>query len=175
MRIYTRKGDNGTTLLWPKGRVGKDSQRVRAYGTVDEAQAFIGLLRTEVDSESVDVGELLVRVARELWVLMTELATLPENRKAAGVTAEMVAALEHDIDDVQSRFDMPKDFAVPGDNRFSAIADVARATVRRAEREVVALAEEQSHVVEYLNRLSDLLWTLARAKESGRLLAKDIS
>ena len=176
MKIYTRKGDDGTTGLLFGGRVRKDADAPRAYGAVDEAQAAIGLARAEADPE---LDDLLVRVCHDLYVCMAELATLPENRSKLEpgrqqVTTEMVAALEPMIDDVIGRFAMPTDFVIPGGSRTSAALDVARTVVRRAEREALGVAAEGSSVVPYLNRLSDLLWALARWQEGERhVLAKE--
>src|SRR4051812_14705966 len=108
---------------------------------------------------------------------MAELATAPENRSKLDpgvslVTAEMVGSLEPIIDDVTSRFDAPTEFVVPGQNRLSALLDVARTAVRKAERKSLAVAAEGSHVVSYLNRLSDLLWTLARWQEGQFMPAR---
>ena len=174
MKIYTRKGDDGTTGLLFGGRVRKDDALPRAYGAVDEAQAAIGVARAETGDAELDA--LLVRVCHELYVCMAELATLPENQAklTERVTPEMVAGLEPVIDDTMARFDMPTDFVIPGATRVSALLDVARTVVRRAERESLAVAAEGSHVVAYLNRLSDLLWALARWQDGAdHLLAKE--
>ena len=176
MKIYTRKGDDGTTGLLYGGRVRKDGPLPSAYGDVDEAQAFIGLARAETDDEELDA--LLVSIERDLWVLMAELATDPSNRSklTAGqslVTAEMVEALEPVIDDLSSRFDPPKEFVIPGGTRVAALLDVARTVVRRAERVALSAAADGSFVVPYLNRLSDLLWTMARWQEGESLFAKE--
>jgi cob(I)alamin adenosyltransferase len=174
VKIYTRKGDDGTTGLLYGGRVRKDDALPRAYGAVDEAQAFIGVARAETDDAELDA--LLVRICQDLYVCMAELATLPENQAklADRVTAELVASLEPIIDDVMTRFAMPTDFVIPGATRLSAALDVARTVVRRAERQSLAVAPEGSHVVAYLNRLSDLLWALARWQDgTEHLLAKD--
>jgi cob(I)alamin adenosyltransferase len=169
VKIYTRKGDDGTTGLLFGGRVRKDGDAPRAYGAVDEAQAAIGLARAEAEAEA-ELDLLLVDVCHDLYVCMAELATLPENRHklTAGtqlVTSEMVAALEPRIDDVTARFPMPTDFVIPGGTRASAALDLARTVVRRAERESLSVAADGSFVVPYLNRLSDLLWALARWQE----------
>ena len=175
MRIYTRRGDDGTTGLLFGGRVTKDSPLPTAYGTVDEAQAVLGLARAECERGS-ELDALLVRLERELWVLMGELATAPENRSklVAGqtlVTDDMATALETVIDDLGTRFDPPTEFVVPGQNRVAALLDLARTVVRRAERHAVAAElPEGSSVVRYLNRLSDLLWTMARWQEGGESL-----
>jgi cob(I)alamin adenosyltransferase len=178
VRIYTRKGDDGTTGLLFGGRVRKDSDAPRAYGAVDEAQAAIGLARAETEPAG-ELDALLVRLCHDLYVCMSELATLAENRSKLTpgttlVTEEMVAALEPIVDGLMDRFPMPTDFVIPGATRTSALLDVARTVVRRAERESLGVAAEGSHVVAYLNRRSDLLWALARWQEGPvHLLAKE--
>jgi cob(I)alamin adenosyltransferase len=175
-KIYTHTGDDGTTGLYFGGRVRKDAPAPTAYGTVDEAQAFLGLARAETERDS-ELDRLLVGVQRDLYLCMAELATAPENRHklAEVVTAEVVAAMEPVIDDLIERFPMPTDFVLPGQDRVSAALDVARTVVRRAERESLGVAPDDSHVVAYLNRLSDLLWAAARWQEAelGTVLAKE--
>jgi cob(I)alamin adenosyltransferase len=176
MRIYTRKGDDGTTGLLYGGRVRKDDPAPEAYGAVDEAQAALGVARAEAERGS-ELDELLVRIERDLWVLMAELATDPANRHkltpgASLVTEEMVAALEPLIDDLTGRFEQPTEFVVPGQNRVAAALDLAGRVVRRAERRALAVAPEGSHAVAYLNRLSDLVWTMARWQEDDFLPAR---
>ena len=178
MKIYTRKGDDGTTGLYFGGRARKDSDAPRAYGAVDEAQAAIGVARAEAEPGG-ELDAILVGLCHDLYVCMAELATLPENRSKLEpgrslVTAAMVTDLEPRIDHVVGRFDMPTDFVIPGATRVSALLDVARTVVRRAEREAIGVAADGSHVVAYLNRLSDLLWALARWQDgSDHLLAKE--
>ena len=179
MRIYTRKGDDGTTGLLYGGRVRKDDALPSAYGDVDEAQAFLGLARAEARvAGDEELDALLVRLERDLWVLMAELATDPGNRSKLTpgeslVTEEMVAGLEPVIDDLTGRFPAPTEFVLPGQTRAAAALDVARTVVRRAERRAVSAAPDGSFVVPYLNRLSDLLWTMARWQDGGSLLAKE--
>jgi cob(I)alamin adenosyltransferase len=175
--FYTRKGDDGTTGLYFGGRVRKDSDAPEAYGAVDEAQAFLGLARAEAERGS-ELDELLLRVERDLYVLMAELATLPDNRRKleAGttlVTPEMLAFVEARTDDLSLRFTMPSEFVIPGQNRVSALLEVARTVVRRAERRSLSVAAEGSSVVPYLNRLSSLLWAMARWQEDGAVPAKE--
>lgn len=177
MKIYTRKGDDGTTGLYGGGRVPKDSPAPEAYGTVDEAQAAIGLARAFAASNH-ELDEMLVALERDLWVLMAELATDPDNRHklvvgASLVTAEMVEHLETLIDDVTGRYEQPTEFVVPGGNPVAAHLDMARTVVRRAERRAASVVVTGSQVGPYLNRLSDLLWTLARWNEGESLPAKD--
>jgi cob(I)alamin adenosyltransferase len=175
VRIYTRRGDDGTTGLLYGGRVRKDSAAPAAYGEVDEAQAVLGLARADSEPGS-ELDQLLVSIERDLYVLMAELATDPSHRDrlTAGttlVTAEMVAALEPVIDDLSERFSPPAEFVVPGQNRLSAMLDFGRTVVRRAERHCMTAVAEDSHALAYLNRLSDLLWTMARWQEDEGYLA----
>jgi cob(I)alamin adenosyltransferase len=171
-KVYTRKGDDGTTMLWGGGRVSKNSALPRAYGAVDEAQAFVGVARAEAQPGS-ELDDILVRIARDMWLIMTELATNHDRAlSGARVTDASVEELERIIDGVSARFQPPKDFAVPGQGRLPAALDVARATVRRAERESVDAVREDSSILRYLNRLSDLLWMMARWQESSTVLAK---
>ncbi len=179
MRIYTRNGDDGTTGLYLGGRVGKDSPAVAACGAVDEAQALLGLARSEARPGS-ELDDLLVALERDLWVLMADLATGEANRARLEpgrslVTEEMVSALERRIDDLAARVAPPAEFAVPGQTRLAALLDVARTVVRRAERVTVAGGPQGSLAVPYLNRLSDLLWAMARWQEDVFLPARDAS
>jgi cob(I)alamin adenosyltransferase len=174
MKIYTRKGDSGTTGLLYGGRVAKDSAVIEANGAVDEAQAALGLARAQVEPGS-ELDELLVGLERDLYVLMAELATLPSNRVklTPGVTlvnTEMVGRVEERIDRLTERFPPVTEFVIPGHDRVAASLDMARTVVRRAERRALHAAPDESHVVPYLNRLSDLLWTMARWQEHGESL-----
>ncbi len=177
-KIYTRKGDDGTTgLLFGGPRVAKDSPVIEANGVVDEAQAAIGVARAEARPGS-ELDTVLIGVEHDLWVLMSEVATAPANRRklVAGkslVTPAMVSALEARIDELNERYEMPADFTVPGQTRVAALLDVARTVVRRGERLVVrVMAGQDSQVGPYLNRLSDLLWTMARWQEGEHLLVR---
>lgn len=173
MKIYTRSGDDGTTGLLYGGRVGKDSALPEAYGAVDEAQAALGVVRAELRAGH-ELHELVIGLQRDLWVLMAELATDPANRHKLSpgsslVTGEMVERLEVLIDEVSERFEPPTEFVIPGQNRIAALLDVARTVVRRAERRTLPAAPPPSQTVPYLNRLSDLCWTLARWQEGESL------
>ena len=176
MKIYTRKGDDGTTGLLYGGRVRKDDPAPAAYGDVDEAQAAIGVARAHTERGG-ELDELLVSLERDLWVLMADLATDAANRdkltpEASLVTQAMVDRLESTIDDYSERTVLPAEFVVPGQEPISAFLDLARTVVRRAERSSLAAASEGSLVVAYLNRLSDLIWTLARFVEGTSLTAR---
>jgi cob(I)alamin adenosyltransferase len=177
-RLYTGKGDDGTTGLLFGGRVPKDSPLPRACGAVDEAQAVIGLARSSAERGG-DVDLALTQVCRDLWVLMAELATLPENRPKltddqTRVSPAMLAGLETMVDELGARFEPPAQFVVPGQTPLAAQLDLARTVVRRAEREAVAAAADDSLVVPYLNRLSSLLWVQARWVEGEHLLSRDV-
>lgn len=179
MKIYTRTGDDGTTGLLFGGRVPKNAPEPTAYGEVDEAQAAIGVARSLAERGG-ELDGLLVGLERDLWVLMAELATAAPNRHklepgTSLVTEEMVDRLEPLIDEYQSRYDPPRDFVVPGAETVSAQLDLARTVVRRAERACVAVVPEGSHCLRYLNRLSDLLFVLARWQEGGWLATKDVA
>ena len=181
MRIYTRKGDTGTTgLLYGGDRVSKADLRTDAYGTTDEAVAALGLARawigSETDRTEARLAALVLRLQRELFVVGAELATHVDRRGrladgTSRVTGEMVAALEREIDELEEVVEQPTEFVVPGESRVGAGLDLARTVVRRAERRAVALAAEgglpDSQVVPYLNRLADLLFVMARAADGG--------
>ena len=174
MKVYTRTGDDGTTGLLYSGRVRKDDLGPEAYGSVDEAVSALGLARATTDAGS-ELHELLVRLQRELFVVGAELATAPDNRsklkpEVSRVTAEMVSRLEPIIDDVTARFDAPQEFVLPGQTAGAAALDFARTVIRRAERASVAATAAgwlgpESQVVPYLNRVADLVYTLARWQE----------
>jgi len=175
--FYTKKGDDGTTGLLFGGRVRKDADPPEAYGAVDEAQAAIGAARAEAERDS-ELDQLLLDIERDLYVLMAELATLPENRSkltpdATLVTPAMVERIGERTDDLSRRFEIPKEFVLPGQNRVSALLEVARTVVRRAERRSLAVADEDSSVIPYLNRLSSLLWAAARWQEDEHVSAKN--
>jgi cob(I)alamin adenosyltransferase len=175
VRIYTKKGDDGTTGLLYGGRTSKDDLRVEAYGTADEAIAALGIARAV--TRTPGLADLILRLQRDLFILGSEVATAPENwrkldaDKGTLVTVEMVDALESLIDEYESRTDMPREFVIPGETHASAALDLARTIVRRCERRCVALARDKQlpdgEVVRYLNRLSDLLFVLARHDEGG--------
>lgn len=174
MRIYTRRGDDGTTGLLYGGRMDKSEVRAAACGTTDEAVAALGVARAFLTQHPC--AELVLRLQRELFVLGAELATDPRNTHKLSdghtrVTSDMVVALETVIDELVAGTVMPKEFVVPGADPASAAVDLARAVVRRGEREVVGLFRsgqlERPEPLHYLNRLADLLFVLARHVEGA--------
>jgi len=178
MKIYTRTGDDGTTGLFYGGRVPKTDPRPVAYGDVDELQALLGVVRA-ASAHGDDLAEIVLGVQRDLWVLMAELATGDENQHKlvdgqTRVTSAMVTSLEGLIDTVSERFDPPTEFVVPGGTAIGSQLDVARTVARRAERVALGVPIDGSHVVPYLNRVSDLLWTLARWQDGESLRVRDL-
>jgi len=175
MSIVTRQGDNGQTSLMYGRRVPKQDMRVEAYGTVDELNAALGLVRAQ--RPPAWLADAVVRVQRELIVLMGELATAPEHRsrfESDGFSLlglAQVERLEQEVGRVEAVLKAPRGWALPGENPLSAALDFARTVCRRAERRVCALRSEAQGVSDaalvYLNRLSDLLWLWARGVEQG--------
>lgn len=165
-KIYTRTGDDGTTGLGDGSRVAKDSARVTAYGTVDEANSTIGLLlAADVPDE---MRTLLTAVQHQLFDLGGELC-IPGH---SAITDADVERLEQHLDQYNAPLPALKDFILPGGGEAAARCHVARTVVRRAERETVTLSHHDAvrpQAVRYLNRLSDLLFVLARvlARDSG--------
>ena len=165
-RIYTRTGDDGTTGLGDGSRVAKDSARVAAYGTVDEANSCIGLVLAADVPE--DVRTLLTTVQHQLFDLGGELC-IPGH---AAIFDADIERLEQQLDAFNEPLPPLKDFILPGGGEAAARCHIARTVVRRAEREAVALSRLETvrpEAVRYLNRLSDLLFVLARvlARASG--------
>jgi cob(I)alamin adenosyltransferase len=168
LRIYTRTGDEGSTGLFGGGRVDKHHPRVEAYGDVDELNAALGLARSIEMMPRID--EVLVPVQRDLFAIGALLATpdhakMREQLEKARIDEGRIAQLEHAIDDGEAELEPLRSFIIPGGTPKAAALHVARTVCRRAERRVVALAREielPELVLQYLNRLSDLLFVLAR-------------
>jgi cob(I)alamin adenosyltransferase len=167
-KIYTKTGDDGRTALFGGGRVSKDDLRVDAYGDVDELNAFIGAARSAEMMPRID--EVLAPVQRDLFAIGALLATPhPEEHKKqlekARISDKRIAQLEQAIDDCESELEPLKAFIMPGGTPKAASLHVARTVCRRAERAVVRLGKSEeipTIVIVYLNRLSDLLFMLAR-------------
>jgi len=164
-RIYTRGGDRGETSLGDGTRVRKDALRVEAYGTVDEANAAIGLARLDAEGEA---DAMLGRIQNDLFDLGADLCTPEDGRKAEGalrIAAAQVERLEREIDAMNEALKPLDSFILPGGSRCGAALHLARTVTRRAERLVVALAAAEpvnQEAVKYLNRLSDHLFVLGR-------------
>jgi cob(I)alamin adenosyltransferase len=188
--VATGKGDDGTTgLLFGGRRIGKDDPRTEAYGTIDEAVAALGLARADLGVRArdralppslADLGALILRFQRELFVVGAELASNPEARERledgrTRVSEAMLLGVEATLRELEARVTMPAEFVVPGETRASAALELARTILRRAERRVVALRRDGlvpgEWLIPYVNRLADLLWVLARAAEQAEARA----
>ena len=172
VKIYTKGGDSGETGLLYGGRVPKTDPRCEAYGTVDEAVAALGLARAL--SASPKVKETVKQVQRELFTVGAELSTDPAQyaimqRHFDVVSSAMVERLEQLIDELEADVQLPRSFIIPGASAASSALDLARTILRRAERRVVGLKESgllvNDEVLRYINRLSDLLFMLARYED----------
>ena len=171
MKTFNKRGDAGETSLLYGIRTAKSDPRCEAYGTVDEAVSFLGLAKNFCQPE---VRQIVTSLQQELFIIGAELAT-PLQRyhnlatKGRIVKPEMVQRLEDLVDDFEAKVDMPREFVIPGACVSSAALDIARAVIRRAERRAVTLKHEgqlaNEKVLEYLNRLADLVFTLARYQE----------
>ncbi|MGK9477487.1 cob(I)yrinic acid a,c-diamide adenosyltransferase [Melioribacter sp. OK-6-Me] len=164
MKIYTKIGDNGTTYLLGGKKVFKDDLRLNAYGTVDELNSILGLAITEI--ENSELIEVLRSIQVELFEMGTDLAT-PADSNVKIDRFEMARSerLERLIDSFDGRLPVLKNFILPGGSKSAALLHYARTVCRRAEREVAALmktVEIENNILVYLNRLSDLLFVLAR-------------
>jgi cob(I)alamin adenosyltransferase len=172
VKIYTKKGDDGTTSLWYGGRVPKDSPRTEAYGSLDEACSALGVARALcAGDDAAELAADILRLQDDLFVAGAELATAPEAAERledgiSRVTAEMVEEAEALIDRYMAEVELPPKFVIPGGNLLSAQLDVARTLIRRAERRISTLAEEgelaSGTVIHFVNRASDLAYAMAR-------------
>jgi cob(I)alamin adenosyltransferase len=170
-KIYTKKGDDGTTSLWYGGRVSKTDARTEAYGAVDEAASALGVARALCGPDDAELAADILRLQDDLFIAGAELATAPAAAErledgVSRVTDEMASELEPVIDRYMARVELPPKFVIPGGTPLSAHLDLARAVVRRAERRVVALKESgelaSEAVLRLLNRASDAVYAMAR-------------
>jgi cob(I)alamin adenosyltransferase len=171
VKIYTKKGDDGSTSLWYGGRVPKHHGRTDAYGSLDEACSQLGLARALCGADGDALAADILLLQDDLFVAGAELATAPEasERLEDGIsrtTEKMVLWMEERIDHYMGQVELPPKFVIPGGNRLSAQLDVARTVIRRAERRISALAEEGElageTVIHLVNRASDLAYAMAR-------------
>ena len=175
-KIYTRGGDQGETSLGDGSRVAKHDARVEAYGTVDEANAVIGLVRVEIVSVGEDeqaLDAVLGRIQNDLFDLGADLCTPENGRRAEGalrIVTSQVEWLEAEIDKINDRLTPLSSFILPGGSPVAANLHLARTVARRAERCVTKLARSEAvntEAVKYLNRLSDLLFVMSRATNNN--------
>jgi len=165
MKIYTKKGDTGETSLFGAGRVSKTSPRIQAYGTVDELNTCIGLVRAHELSEAGD--QICHGIQNDLFTLGADLAT-PTSGKASvrRIQEEHISEIEKAIDKLENELDPLKYFILPGGCKAGALLHFSRTVCRRAERATISCKEKgdevSAEVLMYLNRLSDLLFVLAR-------------
>lgn len=169
MKYYTREGDEGYTNLLGAERVAKYAPRPEAYGTVDEVTSALGLARATVATDRI--REILLNIQRRLYQIMTELAATPEAAaRFCRTTGDDVSLLERTIDELGDEIDIPNEFIVPGDTAAGAALDVSRAITRRSERIVARMIHQGEfdnvQVLHYLNRLSSLLFVLARYEDA---------
>ena len=171
VKIYTKKGDDGTTSLWYGGRVPKHHGRTDAYGTLDEACSQLGVARALCGPDQAEQAGDNHRMQHDIYLPGAQLATAPQaaGRLEDGIsrtTEAMVAELEQLIDRYMARVELPPKFVIPGGNQLSAQLDVARTTVRRAERRISELNEageiESETVIHFVNRASDAVYAMAR-------------
>ena len=166
MGIYTKGGDKGKTSLFDNKRVTKDDIRVESYGTVDELGTFLGLAKNyAIDKE---ISEIIFEMQNKLFTVATNLATEDATKVMHKIKEEDIIKLEGIIDTYMGRLNDPTGFIVPGSNLASAYLHVARTVCRRAERRIVSLsrvAEVDPLVIKYVNRLSDVIYALARYSE----------
>lgn len=169
MKTFNKKGDFGETSLLFGSRVSKDDLHCEAYGTIDEAVSLIGLARSLCSKNKT--RQILFQMQKDLFIVGAELATpVTEHdrllKQFEMINDDKVAALEKDIVELENEIEMPRSFIIPGDNTASAVIDVARATLRRAERRAVELKRQSllvnENILKFLNRAADLLFTLAR-------------
>jgi len=167
--VSTRRGDDGTTTLLGSGRMSKSDARIIVLGDVDEASSFIGLARAESEG---DMTELLIGLQRLLYRVMGDVA-MPEEENAIGIAD--LEYLDGALEEWRDRTEIPNEFIIPGETRLGALLDVARSVVRRAERSLVAAgySEEHPDALKVVNRLSDLLFVVARNADGKASLSKE--
>ena len=166
--VSTGRGDDGTTTLLGSGRIGKDDPRITTLGDVDEASAYLGLARAEAAGE---IGELLLELQRLLYRIMGDVA-MPQEENAVG--ERDLAFVDGAFEEWREKTEIPRAFVVPGESRLGALLDVARTVVRRAERSLVAAGyvDEHPYALRVVNRISDLLFVVARAADGRRTLSR---
>ena len=166
--VSTGRGDDGTTTLLGSGRMSKDDPRIAVLGDVDEASSFLGLARVEAEA---DLAELLLALQRLLYRVMGDVA-MPTEENVVGEGD--LRFVEEALEEWRTRTEISREFVVPGETRLGALLDVARSVVRRAERGLVAAGygREHPYALRVTNRLSDLLFVVARHADGTKTLSK---
>lgn len=171
--ISTRRGDDGTTTLLGAGRLSKSDARIIILGDIDEASSFLGLARAEAGSFEAgsDIADLVISLQRLLYRVMGDVAMPGEANQVGESDLEY---LEGALEEWRDRTELPNEFVVPGESKPGALLDVARSVVRRAERSLVVggYAEEYPHALKAVNRLSDLLFVVARNADGKSSFSK---
>lgn len=171
--VATRRGDDGTTTLLGAGRLSKSDVRIIILGDVDEASSFLGLARAEAaeTASGGDIAELVISLQRLLYRVMGDVAMPGEENQIGATDLEY---LEKSLEEWRGQTQIPNEFIIPGESRLGALLDVARSVVRRAERSLVAggYAKEHPHALKVVNRLSDLLFVVARNADGKTSLSK---
>jgi len=165
MKIYTKGGDKGSTSLWGGKRVSKASLRIDAYGTIDELNVHIGLVRDVINDD--EVKSLLEQIQNQLFTFGSHLAADPDKKDLGlpEIDTDQILAIEKAIDKMEEQLPPLKAFILPGGHQYVSFCHLARVVCRRAERLVIALDNETSvnpAIISYLNRLSDYLFVLSR-------------
>ncbi len=171
-KIYTRTGDDGKTSLVGGGRVSKHAKRPAAYGEVDELNSVLGMARLQcgADTANAVMDSQLARIQNDLFDLGADLATVDDMKPALRITATQVSRLEQEIDEINENLSALNSFILPGGTPLAAWLHLARTVARRAERQMTELATVEpvnEHAMQYINRLSDLLFVLARHANDG--------
>lgn len=170
MNIYTKTGDKGTTSLFDNKRVPKDHIRVESYGTVDELVSFLGLAKNYIEDEGI--FNLIQGIQNKLFIVANNLATEDPTKVKYHIKEEDIKFLEEGIDEYMGRLNNPTGFIVPGSGKKSGYLHVCRTICRRAERRIITLgahAQVDPLVIKYVNRLSDLIYALARYLEENEV------
>ena len=171
-KIYTRTGDDGKTSLVGGGRVSKHAKRPAAYGEVDELNSVLGMARLQCGADMANhyMDDQFARIQNDLFDLGADLATVDDMKPALRITAAQVTRLELEIDEINDNLSALNSFILPGGTPLAAWLHLARTVARRAERQMTELATVEpvnEHAMQYINRLSDLLFVLARHANDG--------
>ncbi|MGI9049719.1 MAG: cob(I)yrinic acid a,c-diamide adenosyltransferase [Rubrobacteraceae bacterium] len=169
--VSTGRGDDGTTTLLGSGRLRKDDPRIVVLGDIDEASSFLGLARAQCGGSKEAPDELLIELQRLLYRIMGDVA-MPKEENFVG--AEDLSFVDEALEEWKGRTEIPKEFVIPGESHLGALLDVARSVIRRAERGLVAAGytDEHPYAVRVINRISDLLFVVARNADGKPSLSK---